>query len=96
MPLSMFNLWCSYAVVGCIEPSHKLSCQPGNTAGDCVCKVVIKLVTNVMIVQTAQGHGDAVNDIAVHPTKPALFVTASRVSITGFQFLLSSHSVTVA
>lgn len=32
------------------------------------------------IVQTAQGHGDAVNDITVHPTKPALFVTASRVS----------------
>lgn len=30
------------------------------------------------VVWTAQGHGDAINDIAVHPTKPSLFVTASR------------------
>ncbi|KAL3148904.1 hypothetical protein ABBQ32_001772 [Trebouxia sp. C0010 RCD-2024] len=30
------------------------------------------------VVWTAQGHGDAVNDIAVHPSQPALFVTASR------------------
>lgn len=30
------------------------------------------------IVWTAQGHGDAVNDIAVHPNNPTLFVTASR------------------
>ncbi|KAL0021903.1 hypothetical protein WJX79_001641 [Trebouxia sp. C0005] len=30
------------------------------------------------VVWTAQGHGDAINDITVHPTRPSLFVTASR------------------
>lgn len=30
------------------------------------------------VVWTAEGHGDAVNDIAVHPIRPSLFVTASR------------------
>lgn len=40
----------------------------------------IILVMTDFCVQTAQGHGDAINDITVHPTRPSLFVTASRVS----------------
>ena len=30
-------------------------------------------------VQCCEGHGDAINDISVHPTKPTLVLTASRV-----------------
>ena len=29
--------------------------------------------------QCCEGHGDAINDISVHPTKPTLVLTASRV-----------------
>ena len=30
--------------------------------------------------QVAEGHGDAINDIAVHPSRPSLVLTASRVN----------------
>lgn len=31
------------------------------------------------VLQTAQGHGDPINDIAVHPMRPSIVLTASRV-----------------
>lgn len=35
-----------------------------------------------VLMQTAQGHGDPINDIAVHPLRPSIVVTASRVGRT--------------
>lgn len=40
----------------------------------------LREVSRLLIVQCLEGHGDAINDISVHPLKHSLVLTASRVS----------------
>ena len=46
-----------------------------------------------MCVQTARGHGDSINDIAVCPLRPSLVLTASRVGRLLAADLSSGHCV---
>ena len=48
-----------------------------------------------LVAQTARGHGDSINDIAVHPLRPSLVLTASRVRTDLALISVTARSLTL-
>ena len=58
------------------KPDHQRSPQLRSGRRFVLCRAETRFALGP---QTARGHGDSINDIAVHPLRPSLVLTASRV-----------------